>query len=244
MKTILIVDDIKADALKMKDMVLSQHDKNKFIFKYTDNLFDCFRFLQIHKVDLILLDLEFTNKNITAASFLNEFPADIPIIIVSNLVHFQKPLSLKVNVKGFVSKSQLHDLPNIISEIFQPFPSTIQTHKVFIFPPSKHNPFPEGIRIADIRFIDFFARSTYQIHLVDGTCKEINSVPFKTICSLLQSQNISCLQQVSRNEIINTNYISTITKLNNGRIELTLVNLPNRKFCIGRKHESNFRMFL
>ena len=60
MKTILIVDDVRADAIKMKNMILSQHNKEKYIFKYIDNLFNCIRFLHIHKVDLILLDLEFT----------------------------------------------------------------------------------------------------------------------------------------------------------------------------------------
>ena len=243
MKTILIVDDVKADAIKMKNMILSQHNKEKYIFKYIDNLFNCIRFLHIHKVDLILLDLEFTEQNITAASFLNEFPSDIPIIIVSNLIHFQKPLSLKINVKGFVPKSQLQSLPNTILEVFQPFLSASKTPTVFVFPPSKHTLFPEGIRIADIRFIEFSTRNTYHIHLTDGTCKKINSVPFKTICSLIKTQNITCLQQVSRNEIINANYISTIAKLNNGRIEVTLVNLPTRKFCIGKKHEKNFEIF-
>ena len=243
MKTILIIDDFKTDALKIQESLSNIQNDVKFKLKYTAKLQEGIRYLQTNMVDLILLDLEFTKENVTAASVLGKFPNELPIIIVSNLVHFQKPLNLKANVKGFIPKSELHLLPACVLEILIPSHSSEHNIKTLIFPPRNQYQLAEGIRIEDIRFIDFYDRNVYQIHLTNGSSKEIVSLPFKHICKLIESQNITCLQQISRNEIINTNYISSISKLTNGRIEITLVNLPSRKFYVGRKHKEQFDLF-
>ena len=35
-----------------------------------------------HQIDLLILDLEFTNSNISSITYVDDFPYDIPIIIL------------------------------------------------------------------------------------------------------------------------------------------------------------------
>lgn len=209
-----------------------------------DDLNNGLKHIKSQPVDLLLLDLEFTVENMTAASVIDEIPNTIPILIVSHLTHYQKPLSLKMNVKGFINKENLStSLVPSIKRIYGLNTTNLKRPKELVFPAIKNTHIPEAFPVRDIRYIDFQNRKEYTIYLVDGTSKTIYSVPFSALCQLIIKQKIDSLCPVNKNQIINIDYIKSVQKMDNSRLEVELVNLPRLKFHVGPKHQKPFEMF-
>lgn len=213
------------------------------LLHYAD-LSDGLTYIKKQPVDLLLLDLEFTVANRTAVSVIDDIPNTIPILIVSHLTHYQKPLSMKMNVKGFINKENISSsLVPSIKKIYGLEAHEHEHAKDLIFPASKNSHISEAVPVRDIRYIDFHNRKEYTIHLVDGTSKTIQSIPFRELCQLIVKQKIDSLCPVNKNQIINVDYIKSVKKMDNCRLEVELVNLPRLKFHVGPKHQQPFEVF-
>lgn len=244
MNKIVLIEDSNTDAFEIISILRNSDTFSSFKIKHFSTLRSGLNHLKANPVDLLLLDLEFTDENITATSLIDEIPRLIPILIISNLSHYQKPLSYKINVKGFISKSHLsHDLLPYIEKTLGTLqaPSAVPTKFLFPSPNSKY--ISESIVLNEIRYIEFSNRQIYTIYLIDGSIKIVHSLPYRDICSQLTHQNIECLCPITKNQIINMNYISSITKSENGRYQIKLVNLPDKIFNVGVKHQTNFKSF-
>lgn len=241
----VLLEDSSEDAKNIIDILDKQQSFLPHKLKHFSDLRTGLQYIQNHPVDLLLLDLEFTVENMTASYIIDDIPDTIPILIVSHLNHYQKPLSLKINVKGFISKNNLSaSLISSIKKIFGLESTALHSVKQFVFPASNNTDVSEAIDIRDIRYIEFRNRKIYTIYLIDGTTKIIHSVAFNEICTQLEKQNITTLCPVNKNQIINIDYIKEVEKLDNSRIKITLINLPQIEFRIGPKHQKPFEIFL
>ena len=101
-----------------------------------------------------------------------------------------------------------------------------------------------GILSGEFWYILLDCLQIYKVYMIDGLCRTIYSLPFRDICNLLLAGGFSTLRPVTKNQIINTDHIRTISKADNGRIEITLINLPEKKFYVGNKHQKSFDIFL
>ena len=112
------------------------------------------------------------------------------------------------------------------------------------FPPlNLENDFGTEFNLNHIRYIDFFNRHTYYVYLTDGTMRIIRSVPLKSFVALLHEQKIDNICQISRNQLINKHYISSIKKIDHSRISVKLVNLDT-EFIVGKQFETSFHSLL
>ena len=241
MKNIVLIDDSKSDAEEIHTLLTEALSCD---FHHFLDLREGMFYVKTNPVDLLLLDLEFTEANLTASSFIDDIAPSIPILIVSNLSHYQKPLSVKINVKGFISKSHLdRDLLTFVRKNLEPTDPSLNIRKKFVFPSPNSKHVSEAITVNDIRYIEFSNRQIYTVHLVDGTFKHVYSLPFSEICSSLLSENIDCLCPITKNQIVNLNCVNSITKSINGRLQIKLVNLPDMVFHVGKKHEEQVNAF-
>lgn len=242
---IVLIEDSAQDSLAISRLLDScraafPHELHSF-----SSLAEGFSHLKQHRPDLLLLDLEFTYHNITAIPYLDLLPQSLPVIVVSHLSHFQLPLAHKANIRGFVHKSKLD------SELFPAIQKVCGSADV-VRPVAHHVKFPPmnplkdlgvEINVNHIRYIDFFTRNTYHVHLTKGDMAVIKSVPLKEFTQALLDQGIDQLCRISRNQIINTHYISSIEKIDHSRFSLKLVNLP-APFIIGKQYEDSIRHLL
>ena len=191
-----------------------------------------------------MLDLEFTSENRSAVSIIDDLPIELPIIIISNLSHFQKSLSSKINIQRFISKENMNTelLPYVLKSLGISNLTESQS-KEFIFPAANSKYISESVNVNNIRYIEFREKK-YKAYMIDGSCRTIYSLPFRDICNLLLTGGFSTLRPVTKNQIINIDHIRTISKADNGRIEITLINLPEKKFFVGNKHQKYFEIFL
>lgn len=243
MMQFVLLEDSHQDAIIIQGLLEQLTQILPYKLFHYDDLNTGLKHIKHHPVDLLLLDLEFTVENMTAASVIDEIPNTIPILIVSHLTHYQKPLSLKINVKGFINKKNLStSLVPSIKRIYG-LNTSVNHSKELIFPAIKNSHIPEAFPVRDIRYIDFQNRKEYTIHLIDGTSKTIQSIPFSKICQLIITQRIYSLCPVNKNQIINIDYIKSVQKMDNSRLEVELINLPRLKFHVGPKHQKPFEIF-
>lgn len=244
MKHFVLLEDSYQDASLIQDCLADLQPSLPHTLIHFDNLHAGLNHISSNTVDLLLLDLEFTLANMTAASIIDDIPSSIPILVVSHLTHYQKPLSLKMNVKGFIHKANLStSLVSAIKKIFDVAIAANERPREFIFPAIKSSHIPESILVRDIRYIEFQNRKNYTVHLVDGTLKTLQSVSFNDLCKQLILQKTESLCPVNKNQIINIDYIKSVHKMENGRLEVELVNLPLLKFHVGSKHQKPFEIF-
>ena len=245
MKNILIIDDSENDIKMIKDTLAPLSAKQECNLFASNNPADYPRYdaLTNHQVDLLILDLEFTNSNISSITYVDDFPYDVPIIIVIHLQHYQHLLQSKLNVKGFVPKSVVKErlLPLAESVLFDQRSSA--SEEVFQFP-SSGNTVPFVKKTSQIRFLELIKRGVYCIHLTDGNTLEIPSGSFRKLVHALDKQYIKNLHPVCRGEVINVNYIKSIKRDDDGRIEIYLINLPTHPFHVGKQYESYYIPFL
>lgn len=153
MKHLVLIDDSVSDAAEIHTLLTTALPCE---FHHFLDLKEGLLYVKTHPIDLLLLDLEFTEANLTASSFIDDIAPSIPILIVSNLSHYQKPLSAKINVKGFISKSHLNkDLLAFVRKILGLVDQPINIRKEFVFPSPNSKHISEAITVKDIRYIEF-----------------------------------------------------------------------------------------
>ena len=245
MKQIVLIEDSAIDTLEITNLLTKISEKIPYSLKHFYDLDLGFQYITSNKVDLLLLDLEFTSENRSAVSIIDDLPIELPIIIISNLSHFQKSLSSKINIQRFISKENMSiDLLPYVLKSLRISNLTESQSKEFIFPAANSKYISESVKVNNIRYIEFRDRKIYKAYMIDGSCRTIYSLPFRDICNLLLTGGFSNLRPVTKNQIINTDHIRTISKADNGRIEITLINLPEKKFFVGNKHQKYFEIFL
>ena len=240
MRKVLICDD-SAEDIERIQLVLKPLQET-YAFE-VDSLSDLSALPdKVHSLvyDLLLLDLEFTKQDINAFLFLEKLPPSLPIVIVSHLDHYQRKLRSTINVKAFVSKSDLRkSLTNTIHWMFSPVIKSLYEEK-FTFLPFNSSAIPETVTVRNIRYIQMIKRAIYEIHYSDinGSplpTHQIHSKPFYMICQALIEQHIEGLIPISQNVLINLHMIKDITYLENGRLELSLFNCKE-SFSVGEKY--------
>lgn len=243
MKTILILDDQPNDIESIESSLQEVKKGYECRILSNTNLESFQRYInrQIEMIDLLILDLEFTDSNLSTVYFLDSIPKNIPVIIVSHLKHYQHLVGSKLNVKGFVSKDQLQILPSLVETVL--FPTSASHEEKFIFPGTKRIS-PYMILTANIRFVEMVKRNIYRIHTIKGDPYEITSVSFFLVIRQLSEQKIQNLRPVSQNEIINIGYIKKIELDRSGRLKVELINLPERPFTVSKRFEKPFREML
>ena len=241
MKTILILDDQPTDIQDIMNSLQKMTKSYECKILCNTKLENIRHFLDRQKetLDLLILDLEFTESNLSTVYFLDSLPKKLPVIIVSHLKHYQHLVGSKLNVKGFVSKDQLELLPSLVEAVLFPTVVSSQEEK-FIFPGTKRIS-PYMIHTVDIRFVEMVKRNLYRIHTIKGDPYEITSVSFSLVVKELSEQKIQILRPVSQNEIINIGYIKKIELDRSGRLKIELINLPERPFTVSKRYEKPFR---
>lgn len=194
--------------------------------------------------DLVLLDLEFTQEGTTSLYFLQDIPIPCPIIIISHLKHFQRMTFPNMNVFTFISKSQLDF--SLIASIKQCLlgPQLSKPQEAIFFPPLHLNSPTERVYVRDILLIHKSLRRTYEVILKNGSSISISSsIDMTSLYTSIKTARIRELIRISRSDIINLAYLSSVTKLRNGRIELQLLNYPNT-INVGAKYLAELSLFL
>lgn len=67
-----------------------------------------------------------------------------------------------------------------------------------------------------------------------------SSISFSDLCKRIEDEKIIILQPISRNIIINTNYISDVTVLRNGRVNISLIG-TEEELHVGKNYQMKFR---
>ena len=120
------------------------------------------------------------------------------------------------------------------------FPAAKPEPELVTFPAASIHGIDESVPVRSIRFIEKVSRHGYLIHRTDGLVTLINSISFAELAAEIAAQRVHLLQPVSRGIILNVSCISRISRLENGRIEIYLVNLPERPFIAGEKYAAFF----
>ena len=240
MINILLIEDDMRDAGRIISLLNSslagKYDYSLLHKSGTNEALAC---IEESAPDLILMDLEIKNENQTTLGLLNLIPDTIPIIVISHLSHYQKPSLRHGNVLDFVPKANLDDrLADRIRQVLSP--RNASEPDSVIFPASARDGVNEGVPIHKISYIVLTGRGRYDIHLTTGKVLSLRSVLFRDLLRALKEQNITSLRPLSRNEIININYISKITKSPNGRLSVTVIGHDEYPFHVGAGYEKFF----
>ena len=140
---------------------------------------------------------------------------------------------------AMTGKSNLND--RLISRIIQVLsPRNDSEPEAITFPAVVKEDISESVPIFKISYIYLVGRGRYDIYLTDGRVLSLRSVLFKELLHILKDQHIVSLRPVSRNEIININYIAKIKRTPVGRLELTIMGIDNHPFRIGKEYEKAF----
>lgn len=235
---ILLIEDNEKDIERIRKALHSVG----FAYELTPymKIEDGERYLREKSPELILLDLEFTLAKKTSIYLIDRISENTPIIVVSHLVHYQRQISLKKNVIGFVPKHKLEDrLVNAIKEAFVS-EKKLEKPKEYVFPTSKGSA-TMAFDIEKILSIDMVRYKVYDVRLHTGeTIENVKSVSFSELCMDLKKRNITDLQPISRNQIINCNYIRDVGVEKNGRVSLWLVGRKER-YSVGKNYQEEMK---
>lgn len=239
MKLIVLIEDDPCDAeaiLKLLSPAIQQEDVS---IERLSTLESAELYFRNHHPDLVLLDLEFTNEKTTSIYLLQDILVNVPVIVVSHLSHYQKQISQQIDVRAFIRKDAmsqylLHSVERVL------FPTQHYEIKRINFPSPTIHSLSESMLIRDISYIEKTGRTTYEVYTVSGKIVLIRSVYFADLCDELKKQHITLLQPVSRNQIINTACIKTISRTPKGRIFIELINYPDKQFNVGKGYERYF----
>lgn len=239
---IVMIEDSPEEILKIQDLLTGLTDL-QYDLKCFSWLEKGIQYVVDNSASLILLDLAFTAENISSLAYMRQIPSDIPIIVISNLAHYQKRLSLNINVKAFISKKNLkEELLSVIRSIVTP--EAAPEPEYITFPAVLSRDLSRKIAVKNIRYIDYSKHGDYLIHLIDGHSLSLRSVSYSELVGRIQAAGIKSLHSVSQNEIINLDYIQSVEKLKNGRIQVTLINLEDHTFIAGKSDKDFFETFL
>lgn len=239
MKDIVLIEDSQKDAQAVYSLLQTLDTKTEISFRHLSSLKASKQYFLSHSPDLVILDLEFTQENTTSLDMLSEALVNVPVIILSHLSHYQYSLAQQVDVKAFIRKENMsYYLIPAVQKVL--FPSTPSEPQMVTFPTPKVHGVDESVTISTIRFLEKVGKREYYLYRTDGKVISIFSVGFADLCVSIARQKIEKLQPVSRSVIINTSCIKDIHRQEKGRIEIHLINLPERSFIIGKKYEAYF----
>ena len=192
-------------------------------------------------VQLVLLDLEFTLQRKTSIYLIDQISPSIPIIVVSNLTHYQRQLCLRANVVAFIPKAKMKDLlVRSIAEILCERDGGSHRPLDFLFPGATSSDIPEGVTIVDIRWIELSSFREYEVHLTSGDVRKIASCAFRDLVKAIKEQDATDLQPISRYQIVNKNYFTKVHQADNKRVTISLVGC-NEDFHVGKNYAQVFR---
>lgn len=248
MKRIVILDDSTDDLRLMEKEIhkIGDYDFSISTVSSVEELLET----DLDQTDLLLLDIEMRDQKITTLPLLDHLPKTLPVILVSNLSHYQRMTSHEITVKAFVPKDMLDPmLRESIIAVFSAKQKDRVYEEVFAFP--AYSGFLSGIEkssarhyVREIRYVDIEGRNRYKLHLTNGKTEYISSAPFHFVCDELKKQRISSLRPVSVGKLINARYIATINKQYNGRYVISLVGDDNLQFNLSQKYESWYKDLL
>ena len=239
-KRILLIDDDLQDLKRTKEILDSMQAEVPHVCICLQDIRSAESYLNTNIPDLMLLDLEFQKEHMTSVYLLGDISPEIPVIIISNLLHYQRSLTQRINVKGFIPKSRLDvQLPDAVLQVLKPrktIPDAV------IFPAASTSSMAESISIRRIIWLEQVGRRSYRVYLNDGKDLEVKSVPFTELLKSFASQRIEDLKPVSRGQMINTGYIHDIFRERNGRIFIAMVSRerPYQAIRIGKAYEKYF----
>ena len=240
MVNIALIDDDPKDIQKITTILTPLAKSLPYQLSSLTTLEQGQRYLKSHTIDLLLLDLEFAKAKSTSIYFLEELDSSVPVLIVSHLTHYQRQLNLKANVIGFIPKNKLETLlvPAVTDYLIPA--KDASAPREFIFPASSREDIPVAFSVADILYIEIESFRTYRIHCTQKPDFVLSSVSFHLLCDELTKQKIRDLKPISRNQIININYIKEVHLEKNSRITLSLIGVPT-VFTVGKNHTAYFR---
>ncbi len=222
----------------------NDHHDISFDIYSVHSLSDLKRQVNQDSFDLLMIDIEFEAEGTSSIGLLETFPATLPIIIVSNLTHYEKVLSLLLNVIGFVPASQITAyLPFLLKQLFIGFSTGID-QEMFSFPVSKNASIENPYQTSRIRYILHTGRQHYRITFTDNEVCEITSSPVYVIRSALKKQGIKTIVPLSQNEFVNINLIKSIYKRRDGRYVVRLIGEPDIERVISPQFLSGFKILL
>ena len=241
MINIVLIEDDEKDIQKISDTLIPLGEFLSYDLHSFSSIELGKDYIVHSNVQLILLDLEFTLLRKTSIDLIDQIDPAIPIIIVSNLTHYQRQLSLRANVVSFIPKVKIDRLlVRSIAEVLcdknheRPEPAD------FFFPANSFSEIPEAVSIADTRWIVLSSFREYSVHLTSGITKTIKSSTFRDVVQALKDQGISSLQPISRNQIVNTKYIGKVYLEDNSRVSLRLVG-SDTYLHVGKNYTDTFR---
>lgn len=240
MITIVQIDDEEKDIKRVADAL---HPLKKFMeyqLIHFTSLEAGLAYIRQQSVQLILLDLEFTLGNQSAIFAIDKIDPSIPIIVVSHLSHYQRQLQLKVNVAGFVPKALIEEqLVRSVMEVLSS-KNLVARPTQFTFPPPRDGGIGQTFDLEEILYIKVYSFQEYTIFLANGQKVRRSSISFSELCKQIEDERITILQPISRNIIINTNYISEVTVLRNGRVSISMIGMEE-ELHVGKNYQMKFR---
>lgn len=240
MITIVQIDDDPKDIQRVSDALSPLGMYMKYQLVHFTSLEEGLAYIRQHSTQLVLLDLEFTVGNKSAIFAIDKMDPSIPILVVSHLSHYQRQLQLKVNVAGFVPKALIEDqLVRSIIEIFSS-KNLVARPSQFTFPPPHGVGIGQTFDLEEILYIKVYSFQEYTIFLSNGQKVRRSSISFSDLCKRIEDEKIIILQPISRNIIINTNYISDVTVLRNGRVNISLIGMEE-ELHVGKNYQMKFR---
>lgn len=239
MITIVLIEDEERDIKHIRNVLVPLKDLVDYELIAFQEIKAGLDYIHLHHVELILLDLEFTLTNETAIISIDKIDPSIPIIVVSHLSHYQRQLQLKSNVAGFISKGYLED--QLVRSIFEVLCSKniLKRPSSFVFP-GQRGLIGEAFNISEIVYVKIYVYSEYTVHKQNGSEVRVSSIPFSELCEKIESSGATELQPISRNTIINTNYISEVLVERNGRVMISLLGC-SEQFRVGKNYQKKFR---
>ena len=197
-------------------------------------------YIRQNSVQLVLLDLEFTIGNKSAIFAIDRMDPSIPIIVVSHLSHYQRQLQLKVNVAGFVPKALIEDqLARAVMEVFSS-KKLVSRPTQFTFPPARGGGIGQTFDLEESLYFKVHSFQEYDIFLANGQKTRRASLSFAELCKRIEDEKNTILQPISRNTIININYIAEVTVLRNGRVTVLLIG-RSEELHVGKHYQMRFR---
>ena len=239
MITIVLIEDEEQDINHIRNVMVPLKEMVEYELVAFQDLKSGLNYILLHPVELVLLDLEFTLSNESAIFSIDKIDPAIPIIVVSHLSHYQRQLRLKTNVVGFISKGYLEDM--LVRSIFEVLCSKniLKRPSTFVFP-GQRGLLGEAFNLSDIVYVKIYVYGEYTLQKRNGTEVHVSSIPFSELCEKIKTDGATELQPISRNTIINTNYISDVFVERNGRVMISLLgcSIP---FRVGKNYQKKFR---
>lgn len=248
MKRIAILFEAYSDIVNVRNTILAHEAGSYSVSSYTSpSLF--ISSLTSMSFDLLIMDPAFPVLGQNILFTLDYIPGNLPVIIVSNMIHLKKVTLLHPNVVTFYTHDQSQTL--LMNEINRILSGTsgekvIFFDEQFVFPKKNINLKKDSLRYftRDIRYFQHAKNNIYHIFFTDGSSSSEYSLPFYEVLASIQSQNVTSLAPIQSGLVVNKYLINDIWRHRNGRWQFTLLGLKNTYFTISPKYKNEFKDFI